>query len=116
MLEVRKSDNERRISSEENKAITPPSLAGTARRIQYAKRKYHSGTMCGGVTIGLAGMRFTGSRKYCGCMKIMNLKVVRNTLKPRASLILKKLEKATLSAAANTPKGLLDPEECKYQI
>jgi len=53
-----------RMRIERSMAITPPSLRGTERKMQYANRKYHSGTMCGGVTIGLAGMRFTGSRKY----------------------------------------------------
>jgi len=46
-----------------NRARTPPSLLVTTRRIAYAKRKYHSGTIWGGVTIGLAGLKFTDSRK-----------------------------------------------------
>ena len=53
-----------RIRIDNSIATTPPSFRGTERKMQYANRKYHSGTMWGGVTIGLAGMRFTGSRKY----------------------------------------------------
>ena len=39
-----------------NRAITPPSLLGTDRRIAYTQRKYHSGLMWAGVLRGLAGM------------------------------------------------------------
>jgi hypothetical protein len=38
------------------RAKTPRSLSGIARRIAYAKRKYHSGTICAGVTIGSASI------------------------------------------------------------
>lgn len=44
-------------------ATTPPSLLGIERRIAYAKRKYHSGWMCTGVTNGFAGMKFSASIK-----------------------------------------------------
>lgn len=37
-------------------ARTPPSLLGMERRIAYAKRKYHSGLMWGGVLSGFAGI------------------------------------------------------------
>jgi hypothetical protein len=37
-------------------AITPPSLSGMARKTAYQGKKYHSGTMCAGVTNGLASM------------------------------------------------------------
>jgi len=43
--------------------ITPPSLFGIARKIAYANRKYHSGWMCVGVTIGFAGVKLSGSIK-----------------------------------------------------
>jgi len=39
-----------------NRAITPPSLFGTDRRIAYTHRKYHSGLIWAGVLRGLAGM------------------------------------------------------------
>lgn len=35
-------------------AITPNSLLGMLLKIAYANKKYHSGTICGGVTRGLA--------------------------------------------------------------
>lgn len=44
-----------RMSTEARRATTPPSLFGTDRRMAYANKKYHSGLMWGGVTIGLAG-------------------------------------------------------------
>lgn len=42
-------------------AITPPNLLGILRKIAYANKKYHSGWMWIGVTIGLAEMKFSGS-------------------------------------------------------
>ena len=41
--------------------ITPDSLWGIERRIAYANRKYHSGLMWAGVTIGLAEIKFSPS-------------------------------------------------------
>ena len=41
---------------EKIRAMTPPSLLGMERRMAYAKRKYHSGLMCGGVLRGFAGV------------------------------------------------------------
>lgn len=55
-----------RISTEAAKARTPPSLFGIERRIAYANRKYHSGLMCGGVTKGFAGVKFSGSPNRFG--------------------------------------------------
>ena len=37
-------------------AITPPNLSGIALNTAYQGKKYHSGTICAGVTIGLALM------------------------------------------------------------
>jgi len=51
----------RRISREPKSPSTPPNLLGMERRIAYANRKYHSGTMWGGVTIGFAAMKLSGS-------------------------------------------------------
>jgi len=45
-----------KTSKEANKAKTPNSLFGIDLKIAYAKRKYHSGTICSGVTIGLPGI------------------------------------------------------------
>lgn len=51
---------------EKRRASTPPSLFGIERRMAYAKRKYHSGLMCGGVTSGFAGVKFSGSPSRLG--------------------------------------------------
>ena len=42
-------------------AITPPNFLGIDRRIAYANKKYHSGLICVGVTIGLAFFKFSVS-------------------------------------------------------
>jgi len=41
--------------------MTPPNFLGIDRSIAYANKKYHSGWIWGGVTSGLAGMKFSGS-------------------------------------------------------
>lgn len=61
---VRGNDN--KISNDPNNPRTPPNLLGIDRRIAYAKRKYHSGTICGGVIIGLAGIKLSGSPRALG--------------------------------------------------
>lgn len=43
--------------------MTPPSLFGIDRKIAYANKKYHSGLMWIGVTIGLAIEKLSGSPK-----------------------------------------------------
>ena len=40
---------------------TPPSFLGMARKTVYANKKYHSGTICGGVTSGSAGLKLSTS-------------------------------------------------------
>ncbi|KZC15177.1 hypothetical protein WN55_09010 [Dufourea novaeangliae] len=40
------------------------------RRIVYANKKYHSGLMCSGVTIGLAIMKLSGSPNINGFIEI----------------------------------------------
>jgi hypothetical protein len=44
------------IKTAANKASTPNNLFGIDLNIAYAGKKYHSGTMCSGVTIGLPGI------------------------------------------------------------
>lgn len=51
---------------EESNARTPPNLLGIDRRMAYANRKYHSGLMWGGVTIGFAGVKLSGSPSKFG--------------------------------------------------
>lgn len=65
-LDVWRNGTTRRIRMEARRARTPPNLFGIDRRIAYAKRKYHSGLMWGGVTIGLAGVKLSGSPKRLG--------------------------------------------------
>jgi len=45
-----------KTSKDANNAITPNSLSGIDLNIAYAKRKYHSGWICAGVTSGFAGI------------------------------------------------------------
>lgn len=74
---------------EEMRAITPPSLLGIDRRIPYANKKYHSGWICRGVIIGLAGMKLSGSLKiygYCKLIIINNRAIIIN---PNISFIVK---------------------------
>lgn len=69
-----------------NSARTPPSLLGIDRRMAYAKRKYHSGLMCGGVTRGLAGVKFSGSPRRLGEKRARDVRAERRIIKPRMSL------------------------------
>jgi hypothetical protein len=45
-----------KINSAPKRAKTPSNLLGIERKIAYAGKKYHSGTICSGVTIGLPGI------------------------------------------------------------
>ena len=45
-----------RVTTESNRAKTPPSLLRIDRRIAYVNRKYHSGLICSGVLSGFAGV------------------------------------------------------------
>jgi hypothetical protein len=66
-----------RIRIDNSKAVTPPSLLGTARKIAYAKRKYHSGWMWAGVTRGFAGVKLSGSMNKNGVRRLIEIKIVR---------------------------------------
>jgi len=54
---------------------TPPNLLGIDRKIAYAKRKYHSGWMWGGVINGFAGVKFSGSIKLKGIKVFIKQKI-----------------------------------------
>jgi len=54
-------EREIKIKIDKPKANTPPSLLGIERKIAYANKKYHSGWICGGVIIGLAIIKLSGS-------------------------------------------------------
>jgi len=68
----------KRIKIEKSKANTPPNLFGIDRKIAYANKKYHSGWICIGVTIGFAGKKLSGSIIRKGFKKhniINNIKI-----------------------------------------
>lgn len=65
-LDLCRKGHRNNTNTEAARAITPPSLFGMERRIAYANRKYHSGLICGGVTKGLAGEKFSGSPSKLG--------------------------------------------------
>lgn len=75
-----------RIRIDANRARTPPSLLGIDRRMAYANRKYHSGLMCGGVTSGFAGVKFSGSPKRVGENRVRNSKMEVSSAAPKRSL------------------------------
>lgn len=67
---LKKKDGINSNKTERTKKITPINLLGIDRKIAYAKRKYHSGTIWVGVIIGLAKIKFSGSPKKNGKRKI----------------------------------------------
>lgn len=92
-----------------NSAKTPPSLFGIDRKIAYANKKYHSGWICTGVTIGLAGVKLSGSerRKGFDIVKIISKVIVIQN--PMTSLIEKNGWNGILSKFELTPMGFLEP-------
>lgn len=71
---------------EARRARTPPSLLGMDRRMAYAKRKYHSGLMWGGVIKGLAGVKLSGSPRRLGQKRDRARRDTRRIINPRRSL------------------------------
>jgi hypothetical protein len=78
-----------RIAMDIARAITPPSLLGIDRRIAYAKRKYHSGWMWTGVTIGLAGVKLSGSLRRYGSFRVNIVSSMMVIANPRMSFTVK---------------------------
>jgi hypothetical protein len=74
------------ITTAATRARTPPSLLGIERKIAYANRKYHSGCMCKGVDIGLAGIKLSGSKRKFGAKRVRKNKPARRIIKPNISL------------------------------
>lgn len=85
-FEVWRMGTARSTRMEANSATTPPSLLGMDRRMAYAKRKYHSGLMWGGVTRGSAGVKLSGSPRRFGINIAREARVIRRIAKPRRSL------------------------------
>lgn len=73
-------------STDAARANTPPSLLGIERKIAYANRKYHSGLMCGGVTSGFAGVKFSGSPSRLGENRANVVSGKNMIMNPRMSL------------------------------
>jgi len=67
--------------------ITLRSLLGMARSTAYANKKYHSGLICGGVTIWLQGMKLSASKKSVGREKTRNIIVIRARVNVTESFI-----------------------------
>lgn len=76
-----------RTRMEAARASTPPSLFGMDRRMAYANRKYHSGLMWGGVTRGLAGVKFSGSPRRLGANRARETSRESMSANPRMSLM-----------------------------
>jgi len=66
---------------------TPTTFEGIQRKIAYAKRKYHSGLICVGVTIGLASIQLSASININGKLKVKNIKIKNIKIKVIRSLI-----------------------------
>lgn len=56
-------------TTERSKAKTPPNFLGIDRKIAYANRKYHSGTIWAGVDKEFAKIKFSGSPSKKGKRK-----------------------------------------------
>lgn len=85
-FEVWRKGTTMRTRIEARRARTPPSLFGMERRMAYANRKYHSGLIWGGVTIGLAGVKLSGSPKRLGEKRARAARAISRTAKPSRSL------------------------------
>lgn len=106
----------RSINNEANSPTTPPSLLGTERKIAYANKKYHSGTIWAGVDIGLAKIKLSGSPRRFGLNNTKAISAESIAINPTKSLIVKYQWNGILSAEDTTPKGLLLPVLCNIKI
>ena len=77
------------IDTEVNIPITPKPFLGIHRKIAYANKKYHSGTICSGVDIILAMEKFSGSPTRYGFKKIKTSKIKKTIKKNITSLATK---------------------------
>lgn len=65
--------------------------------------------MCGGVTRGFAGVKFSGSPRRVGENNVRDVRASSISTKPRRSLYEKYGWKEILSASEFSPAGLFDP-------
>lgn len=98
-----------RIKIDMNKDKTPPNLLGIDRKIAYANKKYHSGWIWTGVTIGLAGVKLSGSDNINGSDKFNEINIIKINENPIKSLIEKYGWNGILSVFELIPVGLFDP-------
>jgi len=89
--------------------ITPPNLLGTLRRMVYANKKYHSGWMWMGVTIGFAIIKFSGSIRILGEIKQIKTMIINKILNPIRSLEEKNGWNGIFIGDALIPNGLEEP-------
>src|SRR5436190_6299558 len=99
-----------KIKIDINSADTPPNLLGIDRKIAYANRKYHSGLIWLGVTIGFAGTKLSGSISINGLLSEKKINIVITIEYPNKSLIVKYGWNGILSVDDFNPMGLFDPE------
>lgn len=69
--------------------------------------------MCGGVTNGFAGVKFSGSPNRFGENNAKDVRASNMTTKPKRSLYEKYGWKEILSASELSPAGLFDPVSCR---
>ena len=91
------------------RARTPKSLSGIARRIAYANRKYHSGTICAGVTIGSASIQLSGCPRSLGAKNTYREKNRMKASPPKRSFAVKYGWKVILSTFEIVPSGFEEP-------
>lgn len=100
---------ENRIIIDIIKAITPPILLGIDRRMAYANRKYHSGWIWGGVTMGFASIKLSESDRSCGNIRQNEINIINIIINPIISLKIKNGWKGILSKLLFKLSGLFDP-------
>ena len=91
------------------KATTPPNLLGIQRKIAYAYKKYHSGWIWTGVTIGFASEKFSGSPKTQGSIKVKKVKEISKIKNPKMSLKEKNIWNEIFSKFELRPNREEDP-------
>lgn len=69
--------------------------------------------MCGGVTSGFAGVKFSGSPKRFGENRASAMRGVSMRINPRMSLKEKYGWNGILSQSDTMPRGLFEPDSCR---
>jgi len=95
---------------------TPPNFDGIDRRMAYANRKYHSGWMWIGATIGFAGEKFSTSPARYGKQVAINMVVITIGVVVFRSFIEKIGENSIFSMFSLEPVGLDDPVSCSIAM